>query len=108
MASEQYLKERRLQLHNKLVEILGSDNVYFQPPESVKLQYPAIVYERSSINNPHASNQVYLIGCDYRITIIDKSPVSDVVEKMSRFPTANFSRHYVDSNLNYDVFIIKY
>lgn len=108
MASEHYLKDRRLELHEKLVEILGSRNVYFQPPESVKINYPAIVYERSGINNPHASNKVYLVGCDYRVTIIDKDPISPVVERMSNFPTARFNRHYVDSNLNYDVFIIKY
>ena len=37
----------RYELHEFLCEILGSRNVYFQPPESVKMKYPAIVYERT-------------------------------------------------------------
>ena len=39
----------RYELHEFLCEILGSRNVYFQPPESVKMKYPAIVYERTEI-----------------------------------------------------------
>ena len=35
----------RLDLQKLLVELLGSDNVYFQPPPSVQMNYPAIVYK---------------------------------------------------------------
>ena len=41
----------RLELDEELVKILGSKNVYFQPPESLKLNYPAIVYSLSNISN---------------------------------------------------------
>lgn len=34
----------RLDLQTFLEELLESKNVYFQPPESVKMKYPAIVY----------------------------------------------------------------
>ena len=37
--------DRRNDLQKLLVEVLGSKNVYFQPPESVKMKYPAIVYQ---------------------------------------------------------------
>ena len=50
----------RIGLHEILCETLGSKNVYFQPPESVKMNYPAIVYSRSDIENDHANNQVYI------------------------------------------------
>ena len=30
-------------LHKILKEIIGNDNVYFQPPESAKLKYPRIL-----------------------------------------------------------------
>lgn len=108
MASEQYLLNRRLELHNKLVDILGNNNVYFQPPESVKISYPAIVYERVEILNPHASNKVYLLGCVYRITLIDKNPISGLLEKLSLFPAIKHTRHYVNDQLNHDVFTLQY
>ena len=30
-------------LGKALIELLGSNNVYFQPPESIKIDYPCIV-----------------------------------------------------------------
>ena len=49
----------RLNLQTTLETILGSRNVYFQPPESVKLKYPAIVYSRNDIMNQFADDGVY-------------------------------------------------
>lgn len=49
----------RLELQSELEKILGSRNVYFQPPASVKIKYPAIVYSRKSIDNNFANNTVY-------------------------------------------------
>ena len=51
--------DSRPNLQTKLEQILGSRNVYFQPPESIKLNYPAIVYKRSNIQNTFADNEVY-------------------------------------------------
>ena len=39
----------RLELQTKFENILGSRNVYFQPPASVQMRYPAIVYSRKNI-----------------------------------------------------------
>ena len=49
----------RLELQTLLEEILGSRNVYFQPPESVKMNYPAIVYSLDDIENSFANDGVY-------------------------------------------------
>ena len=35
----------RLELHALLVELLGSTNVYYEPPETLKMSYPAIRYQ---------------------------------------------------------------
>ena len=35
---------KRVDLGNKLKEILGSNNVYFQPPDNLKMVYPCIRY----------------------------------------------------------------
>lgn len=98
----------RLKLHELLCEVLGSRQVYFQPPESVKMKYPAIVYSRNSIGNEHANDGVYIQSPSYAVTVIDKNPDSEIVEKISRLPMCRFDRHFTADNLNHDTFTIYY
>ena len=98
----------RLDLHEMLCDILGSRNVYYSPPASVKINYPAIVYSRSDIDNTYADDSVYKQAHLYSITIIDGNPDSEIVEKMSRVPRCRFDRHFVSDNLNHDTFTIYY
>ena len=91
-----------------LHEVLGSDNVYYQPPESVKMKYPAIVYTRDAIDNTYANNEVYKQERAYTITVIDKNPDSEIVEKVSRLPRCQHNRHFTSDNLNHDVFTLYY
>lgn len=98
----------RLNLHELLCKTLGSRQVYFQPPESVKMKYPAIVYSRNRIDNEHANDGVYIQSPSYSITVIDKNPDSDIVERVSRLPRCRFDRHYTADNLNHDTFTIYY
>lgn len=96
----------RVELHEILCEILGSRNVYFQPPESVKLKYPAIVYSRDNIRNYHADDDVYNKLVVYQLMVIDKDPDSRIVYGISNLPLCQFNRHYVADNLNHDIFLI--
>lgn len=98
----------RSSLQNKLEEILGSRNVYFQPPETLKLNYPAIVYVRSDIRNTFADDEVYKQSHFYELTVIDKDPDSEIVSKLSKLPKIKFDRHFKSDNLNHDVFTIYY
>jgi hypothetical protein len=98
----------RLELQTLLEEILGSRNVYFQPPESVKMKYPAIVYGLEDIENTFANDGVYLSKRKYLITVIDEDPDSEIVEKISQLPTCRFNRHFESDNLNHDVFILQF
>lgn len=97
---------RRLDLHEKLCEILGSRNVYFQPPATVKMSYPAIRYRLYGIDNNSGDNVPYLQFYGYEITLIHKDPDNDVVEKLSKLPYCRFNRHYAAENLNHYVFIL--
>ena len=99
---------RRLELHEVLCNVLGSRNVYYQPPASVKMQYPAIVYSRKDIYNRHADDDVYKQDRAYDITVIDQNPDSLIVEEISRLPKCRFDRHYTADNLNHDAFTIYY
>lgn len=67
-------EERRLKLHEELVSILGSRNVYFQPPESVKLKYPCIIYTRKRPDTIRANNKIYRNVPRYQVTFITKDP----------------------------------
>lgn len=97
---------RREQLHNVLLGIVP--NVYFQPPENLKLQYPCIIYKRSTGTTRFGDNRPYLFARHYQLTIIDKNPDSDIISKVASLPTATFDRHYTYENLNHDVFVIFY
>lgn len=98
----------RIKLHELLCETLGSRQVYFQPPESVKMKYPAIVYSRNRIDNEHADDGVYIQSPSYSIIVIDKNPDSEIVENISLLPRCRFDRHYISDNLNHDTFTIYY
>lgn len=99
---------RRLVLHQELVSILGKTNVYYQPPESIKLEYPCIIYSRSNIKSTFANNDIYKQDDSYEVIVLDKNPDSEIVDKISKFNNAKFNRHYVSNNINHDVFTIYY
>lgn len=98
----------RLKLQTMLEELLGSRNVYYNPPPSVEMRYPAIVYSRKTINNLYANNYVYGQHNAYEITLIDEDPDSEFVGAISRLPSCRYDRHFVSDNLNHDVFTLYY
>ena len=99
---------KRLELHDILCDILGSREAYFQPPESVRMTYPAIVYSRSGLPNTFADNIVYKQDEAYEIIVIDKDPDSKLVEKISKLPKCSWIRNYKSDGLNHDVFNLYY
>lgn len=96
----------RLYLQTRFEEILGSRNVYFDPPETVKLQYDAIVYRRKKIDNTFANNSVYRQDDCYEVVVIYRNPDSDIPRKISTMPMCTHDRHYVANDLHHDVFTI--
>lgn len=98
----------RLDLQTKLETLLGSKNVYYQPPASVRINYPAIVYSRSNIENRHADDDVYMQAYFYEVVVIDEDPDSEIIENISKLPGCRFDRHYTSDNLNHDVFTLYY
>ena len=98
----------RLELHEILCEALGSRNVYFQPPSSIQMKYPAIVYSRSKIGKKNANGNPYITNLSYDVTLIDKNPDSPIVKSILEIPYCSYGRHYVSDNLNHDSFTIYY
>jgi hypothetical protein len=94
----------RLDLQTLLEAI--TEDVYFQPPETVKITYPCIIYERSDIRTDYADNNPYSLKKEYTITVIDKNPDSLIPDMIALLPTASFDRHFTADNLNHDVFTL--
>lgn len=97
----------RLDLHNKLLEILG--NCYFQPPESVKLKYPCIVYSLDNIDTRYADDSRYKNTKRYTLTLIERDPDTDYTEQiLEKFEYCRHDRRYISDNLVHDAFSLYY
>lgn len=100
--------DRRPELQMKLEEILGSKNVYYQPPESIKMQYDAIRYSRKDIQARFANNALYNTKSCYEIILIARRPDSPIIKQLMALPYCSYDRHYYSDNLNHDVFTLYY
>lgn len=101
--------DRRLELQTILENILGSRNVYFQPPSNTKLSYPCIVYTRSYIESKYADNAKYNTRVRYSLTLIGRSPESkQLVEELLKLPYCSYDRFYTADTLNHDTFTLYY
>lgn len=98
----------RLELDGILRNLLGSDNVYFQPPASVKMKYDAIVYKLDDIGERHADNIPYITHRRYSVTLITKDPDTRLSDEISQLPLTQFNRFYTADNLNHYVYILYY
>jgi hypothetical protein len=95
---------RRLQLHELLVEILGTNYVYFHPPPTVSMVYPCLVYKRDFADTKFADNQPYNSSKRYQVTVIDRDPDSEIPERIAALPKCVFDRFFTADDLNHDVY----
>ena len=96
----------RLELHSVFQELLGSSNVYYQSPESIKMQYDAIRYSKKTIDSKYANDRKYsMIDC-YEVIVISRLPDNPVIKKLLSLPYCSYDRHYIADNLHHDVLTI--
>ena len=98
----------RLDLQGLLEELLESRNVYYQPPESVKMQYPAIRYSKKNIQSVYANNSKYLMRDCYELIVISRKPDDPVIKKLLALPYCSYDRQYIADNLYHDTLTIYY
>ena len=102
----------RLELDDVLAQIIdltesdGDRHIYFNPPPSVKMRYPAIKYSLNNIGMTFADNGVYRTTPSYEVILIDEDPDTIYLEKILQLPYCRFNRFYRASNLNHWVFTI--
>lgn len=93
----------RLELQNKLEEILGCRHVYFQPPESQKMEYPAIRYSLKDIRSTYANDTVYSFEKSYELIVINRLQNDTLIDKLLQLPYCTYERQYKTDNLYHDV-----
>lgn len=98
--------DRRLLLQASLETILGTRNVYFQPPSNLQMQYPCIIYKRDNAKTLFAGNNPYRFTKRYQVMVIGRDPDSTVPDEIAALPLCTFDRFYTADNLNHDVFTI--
>lgn len=99
----------RAQLHEQLCSVLGSRHVYFQPPESVKLSYPCIVYSFTGLDSAKADDRSYLLTNQYSVLLITKDPENSLTKSLAMaFPMIRHSRHFISDNLQHDEYTLYY
>lgn len=99
---------KRLQLHTLLVELIAPHKVYFQPPSSVKLTYPCIIYSLDTIVTKYADSIKYKNKKAYTVTVIDQNPDSDIPLELLSLEYCSFDRFFVADNLNHFAFKLYY
>lgn len=97
----------RTELQQAFEEFLGSENVYFRPPESKKLNYPCIIFSIRAGDSQYANNKAYIFHRMYDVQIIHKEADTDLIERFAyTFPKARFDRAFKIDNLNHENFVL--
>lgn len=97
------------QLKEVLKSYLGNDNVYYQPPETVKLRYPCIIISRNGANTFSADDMNYIIRMRYTLTYVSRTfddPVAAGILEL--LPSISLDRSYTADNLYHTVYSVFY
>ena len=99
----------RLELQSKLVDLLGSKNVYFQPSTNIKLSYPCIVYELKNFDDRFANDARYNTNRVYQINHVYQRYQNNLQEKSrERFQSIAFNNSSTLDGLYKDGYTLYY
>lgn len=102
------MAQDRLSLHDELIRILESNNVYFQPPSGYRMNYPCIIYKRDAYDTFYANDKKYFGMKRYLITVVDANPDSLIPDKVLKMQYCEFLNHFTIDGLNHDVYSLYY
>lgn len=96
---------KRQALINK-IKILCA-NVYYQPPESVKLKYPCVIVKKNPGDMKPADNIKYIYSPSYTLTVIDRDPDRALAEQIfMSFMISRYDQNFVRDNLYHDIITV--
>lgn len=100
-------RRNRSALHEKLCDILGSRNVYHDPPSNIHLNYPCIIYKRTQVDTRKADNIRYINWYPYDVQIISKDPDFELFDSfLDNFDYGYEGAPFVTDNLHHSNFTI--
>lgn len=100
---------RREDLHAELEAILGSKNVYFQPPDNYHMKYPCIVYRLENERTAYANDKHYVKHKRYEVTYITNDPTSEVCFRIhDDLEYCYWDRRFVTDNMYHNVYTVFY
>lgn len=115
------LEQIRLQLHEKLCKVLDEEdnlteesdvpksyNCYYSPPTGFQMKYPCIVYSLTNELSQYADNSKYLRKYRWSVTVIDRNPDSEIVDRMKNLSYCSFDRSFTTDNLYHFVYTLFY
>lgn len=99
----------RLKLQEEFEELMRSKSVFYNPPATVRLPRPCIVYSLSGISAKRADNINYNSINRYKVTVVTPDPDDDMHEQiLAHFKMATFDTSYVAENLYHRVITLYY
>ena len=98
----------RLELQQLLETLLGSRNVYFQPPETIKMKFPCFVYYLHGIDTNKAGDTLYIKTNHYRVQYISKDADNTMADELLKLQYCSFIGRSVIDNLYHDNFDLYY
>lgn len=99
---------KRENLQRKFEELLGSRNVYYNPPVNTQMKYDAIRYSKKKPDVKYANNKKYKTMNCYEVIVIARIPDHPVIDLLLELPYSEYDRHYAANNLHHDVLTIYY
>ena len=100
--------DKRMSLQVELERLAGR-NVYFQPPATVQLVYPCVIYNLSAGDAKRADDSVYTYTNRFELIFIYRKPNVEIIEQVLRtFPMCSVSRVYIVDNLYHYAFNLYY
>lgn len=99
----------RQELHEVLTGIaaefeIPASHVYYQPPATIKMRYPCIVYNRNRTKTRYANNAPYTLTRLYTVTVVDKDPDSEIPDRVALLPMCEHNRTFTVDNLYHYVY----
>lgn len=98
--------DQRLKIQGKLETLC--DHVYFQPPESIRMKYPCIVYKSRGGDDNYADNDRYLTVDEWEAVVVDRDPDSRIPRAvLAAFRYSRRGQPYTADNLHHFPITIK-
>ena len=103
---ESWSEEKRFLFDEMLKETTGLSNVYYDPPESVLMEYPAIVYKKTNMPARYANNKKYMKHLAFEVQVIAEDADTPYVDLVHNIKYSAFDRHFIADDLHHDTFTI--